>query len=500
VLALNDRFRPPVSPTWTPKQQQDFYDAFQYVSEAFSRVSDGAKLLLSTCKDHAHAYNAAAFEAHAWAGYQEGTFGYVLNLLAKSTQTGTPLESPALTALYWSVQYVTEAWKKHDLFHRRFGDALRELTDEFTRQGVAAARWWEFTGRPLLDPSPDEEIVERFNNLVPLVSQMMYLTAFTTKVLYDAGVLTETALDAEFARHGTSLRHADYGWLARLDRTTAAARYNDMIRTRSGPDMSIVTTMLPMDPKSAGDGDSWLPRAIAAVGQCFLELHRSLNEFCRKYEVVEGDLPFSPRTNRRVLADGCVERRLEHVFLLTLDIIKSTNSEVTNACKDMVRQTFHRFADQGLYFEDTGNDAFVACAEDPAVLWDCAKSIAHEGWNLRRPGDEFGGTRKALAFGTVAVVEKPDGGGHMIRDARVPNVIPLAFGLLEAVDRNVDKESRNFAVAIDGAALPHCQARLNLVGDAIRQVSVAAKHARGICHIAMLRRDAQARLWTEPGA
>lgn len=100
VLVPREDFVPPVRPTWDRPQSRDFYDAFQYLATAFCRVSDGAKLLLSTCRNHAYAYNAVAFEAHSWAGYQRDSFGYLLRLLRKSIDTGTPLEAPALSALY----------------------------------------------------------------------------------------------------------------------------------------------------------------------------------------------------------------------------------------------------------------------------------------------------------------------------------------------------------------------------------------------------------------
>jgi len=175
VLRPHDGFRQVVKPTWSSDQSRDFLDAFQYVAMAFASLTDEAKLLISTCRNHAYAYNAVAFEIHAWAGYQRDTFGKLIELLQGTVAAGRPLPPTALQSLYWSARYLSEARKKYRVFHQQFGEHASELKKALYDQGLPAARWWEYSGQKMLDSSEDPEIKERFGLLLPFVYQATHV-------------------------------------------------------------------------------------------------------------------------------------------------------------------------------------------------------------------------------------------------------------------------------------------------------------------------------------
>ena len=165
------------------------------------------------------------------------------------------------------------------------------------------------------------------------------------------------------------------------------------------------------------------PETAGVVRKAFDELNKSFHAYCKKYAVQEQDFPFAPDAVHRVLDDGSTEERRDNVFLLTLDIIKGTNAEQTNGMKDEIRAVFACFQGKGLVFEDTGNDAFVAVCDDPLTLWDAASAIRVRGETLIIPGRPFGGTRKGLYFGSVAVIRSTND-KILIRDTRSPKHRP----------------------------------------------------------------------------
>lgn len=488
ILLPNEAYKPCVKPTWRPNNSRDFYDTFQYVATAFSRLPDEPKLLLSTCRTHRHTYNAVAFEAHSWVGHDRGNFQRVLSGIRLSTDKSSEVTPDAISSLYWCTRYISEAWKKYHVFHRKFDTLLNRLRKAFARQGPAAERFWQYhiDEKGILDSSSDQEIEHRFKILMPLLTQMSRLTAFIMRVLIDLEILSLDELQQKFEDEGSSLGHKEFRWLTEQECWTVANRYNDDVKRQIMPGLSIVKTELPLDVASKGDDSvkDWCCRTLETVQKCFDELRISLKEFCPKYEVAEGDFPFSPDRSRRVLLDGSVERIFRDVYVLTMDIIGSTDSEQTNEFKERVISTFERFRRLGLYFEETGNDAFVVCSEDPTVLWDIAVSIKVEGEMFKRAEGRFEGTRKGLSFGTVRIVEKTD--GHvMIKDAWIPHLLPRAFSILEGVDSYCDKHSlsRNSVIIIEGISAKKCTQVLKLNLEIKKSFWVRSKHFYGRCYI-----------------
>lgn len=486
ILLLNETYKPCIKPTWPPNESRDFYDAFQYIAAAFSRLPDKPKLLLSTCRTHRHTYNAVAFEAHSWVGQNYGNFRKFLSGIQLSTDKNPEITSDAVSSLYWCTRYISEAWKKYDVFHKEFNVLLKRLKKSFERQGQAGKRFWEYyiEEKDVLDISPDQEIKYRFELLMPLLMQMLRLTAFVTKILIDFEILSLDELQQKFEREGTSLGYKEFGWLTEQECRIVASRYNNDIKQRRITGLSIVKTELPLDIPFKRDDSvmEWLHRTLDTVKKCFGELRTSLTEFCPEYEVAEGDFPFSPDSSKRVLPNGSVERTLSDIYILTMDVIGSTDSEQTNEFKNCVIRIFEQFEQAGLYFEETGNDAFIVCSEDPTILWDIANLAKVEGERFKRAGGRFKGTRKGLYFGTVRIVEKSD--GHvMIKDAWPPHMIPRAFGILQGVDDycNEYSVSKNSVIIVEEKTAKQCAQVLKLnLGDN-EPFWVRSKHFHGRC-------------------
>jgi hypothetical protein len=226
-------------------------------------------------------------------------------------------------------------------------------------------------------------------------------------------------------------------------------------------------------------GEQW----VARVRECFEQVGRTLKEYCKKYDVAEGDFPFLPDARRRHQEDGSLEVRQDDVYLLTLDIIKGTKSMQTPIMKGEIRTVFESFKPQGLIFEDTGNDCFVACCNDPRVLWDAACSIRLRGNALLSEEQPFRGTRKGLHFGSVNVIEKPSG-EKLIQDIAGHSSIAVAVSLLDGIEPHVDGAKVNACLIIEGLdTAKRCAERLGIDLKAERLVQVQGKHYRGSGYI-----------------
>ena len=182
----------------------------------------------------------------------------------------------------------------------------------------------------------------------------------------------------------------------------------------------------------------------------------------------------------------CEEENLGNVYVLALDIISSSSSEQTNKMKEIVRGILEENKSKGLKFEDTGNDVFVACAEDPRVLWDVALLIRNRGEDIAVPGEEFGGTRKALYFGSVVAIRKTNG-ETLLHDLTRRDVIPSAFSLVDGIDKNVEKEKRNSVLIIAEQAMNLCEKSLGIDKSQLSKIQVDAKHFHRKAYIVELK-------------
>ncbi len=482
VLVPNTQFQSPVARSWSERTVRDFDDAFDFLASAFLKLHSDEKVMLSSCRTHRHAFNAVAFELHAWCGYHEGTFGDFLTRLERSTAWETGYRDREDVGMYMPVRYTAEAHKKIRIFYKEYGKLLKRIDQHVCRKNDAAGRWWRYAKQVLgFDPTPDPEIEHKMSVLLPLLRQMARLTSFVVAALQEGNWYSRAYVAALLEPHGQSLTHRDFDWLNEWHWKKAAREYNQAISKRTLAGRSLFKTLLPeQGPSGEREVDNWLKKSVKVARACFDELSSAIHEYIPKYDDTE--FPFSPDLRNRPLADGRIERRRENVFMLTLDIIKGTNSEQTNEMKEEVRNTFRRFEEKGLVFEDTGNDAFIAIAEDSLVLWDVAKSLALKGEALKAKGGRFGGTRKGLYFGSVAVIEKQNG-DRVIRDIRIPNDVPRAFYVLDGVDKCIEEGRRNQFLAIEKSTLAGCAARLAIDAAKHAEHPVEAKHFSGSCYL-----------------
>lgn len=487
ILAPNPWYVSPVSPVWDDAvNERNFFDAFDYTATAFSKMSHEAILLLTTCRTHPHAFNAVAFEAHTWASYGENSFGGLLMSVESALHNNREILRVSLDYLYWCIRYVTEAHTKRRIFYYEYERRFSEVREAFCSQGQGGERWWNFIqGKNLLVPDRDPEIEHRFMSLLPFLDLFQHLTTFIGRVLEEACLISRESLESAFNEKGVSLTWRQFDWFTGADRTESSNAYNKKIVTGTFPGRSMLAGRLSTDgPPDDKNKLDWACQSVKRMRTCFDQLAKTLQEYCKKYQVSEGNFPFSPDNNQRQLPDGSIERKRENVFLLTLDVIKGTDQEQTKKMKEEIGSVYRAFKSKGLVFEDTGNDAFIACCDDPAVLWDAACAIRTRGEDLMVKGQAFGGTRKGLYFGMVLVTEKPNG-ETLITDGRIPHCLPLAFSMLGGVDEhaNATKKNANAVLIVEERTAERCAAMLKLDLKALPLVQVQSKHFGGPCHI-----------------
>lgn len=494
VIELNPKYKPVTSSTWSREFSRNFYDAFEYISKSFIKLSSQAKLLISTCRTHRHTYNAVAVEAHNWVSQKDANFFDILLEIKNNLYMTNKISSIALTSLYWCIIYISEARKKYNIFHREYEKLVNEIRKAFEKQSQAASRFWKFMIEEkggMLTDFKDDEISNRFELLIPLIKQMSRITAYTTRLLIELKLTSEEELESKFKAENIPFKSDEFKWLSGYTLLIAAREYNADIKNKEIPGVSIVKTELPLDDYSTQVGAlnlDWFSGQLAMIEKCSTEIGNSLKKYCPKYEVAEGDFPFSPDNSKRVLADGRIENTYDAIYILTMDIIGSTDSIQTNEFKDVINSIIRSFNSPQLFFEMTGNDAFVVCSEDVNVLWDIANSVRIEGERFRKSVGRIDGTRKALCFGKVNIIEN-DNGSFEIRDAETPHILPRAFSLLEGIDSSCvnNPELRNSLIIIDRLQEEQFKQIKNLDFNPEKLVTFKAKHFEGKCYIVDLK-------------
>ena len=251
-----------------------------------------------------------------------------------------------------------------------------------------------------------------------------------------------------FEIEGKKMRSEPYEWLFADSLRDAAGRYNGLIDRGRVPGVSLLRTRLPdaLPAATKINGEQEVG-GLALVAQCYSELHEVLCLYCPEYRILEGDFPFAPVGRHRDRMDGTREILFSNAYILTMDIVGSTDSEQTNTMKAAVLNILKRFHRPNLYHEVTGNDAYLVCADEPSILLDICRAVAVEGKSLMRSGSTFAGTRKGLAFGSVRVlIDLED--RNAIMDANIPNVIPPAFGILAGVDSVATEASEKNSLVV----------------------------------------------------
>jgi hypothetical protein len=490
VLVQNPEYRPLVKPTLPIHKARDFYDAFEYIANAFSRLRQDHELLVSTCRTQEHAFSAIAYEAHSWAQGKHFNFAQVLQSFRVSGDGSVSILPAALDNLYWCTRYISEAYRKHRIFYRDYAKLFKQVQKAFTLQGPAAQRFWSlymFQGDKF-SQSIDTEVESRCRAIMDLLALMEYLTAHTVKLLLDLKLITAAELTERFANSLIRLHSKKYKWLLDGDRVDLALKFNNGIRSWKHPGGSFMRHELPFIDINENGRVPGMTRFQGFLDQyirCFEQLGKWLSEFCAEYEVPEGGFPYLPTSVRRVLADGSMEKLLRDYCILTMDIIRSTNDEQTGPMKIATVEAIERYKQHNLFSEKTHNDAFVVCADNPQVLWDICYSIAIVGEQIRMGCARMAGTRKGLSRGSVIATTDLNG-LCMIRDAWGPHALPMAFSMLDGVDEYARKTGLdpNLLVVVNDQTLENYIRPLGL--EPLGTEFVAGKHFAGSCHVVKL--------------
>jgi hypothetical protein len=360
------------------------------------------------------------------------------------------------TQLFWCVQYLTEAQKKWIVFHQQFDATQAKVERVFKHLGGFYLHFWQYELSHSILGDRDPEIDSRFALLMPIISLMKELTSYTIHLLIKLGAISVAMLKAKFDTAGQDIRFKPYEWVFgdgyRDGLRGAAGRYNSLIDSGMVTGSSLLCTrLLDVLPASMEIRAEQEDGRLTLVAQCYNELHAVLFACCPEYRILEGDFPFAPIERHHDRMDGTHEILISNAYILTMDIVGSTDSEQTNTMKAAVLDILKRFhrPNVNLYYEVTGNDAYLVCADEPGILLDICRSVMVEGKSLMRSGTTFAGTRKGLAFGSVRVlIDLED--RNAIMDANIPYVIPAAFGILTGVDSVATKAGEKNSLVVVG--------------------------------------------------
>ncbi|MBW1707126.1 MAG: phosphoribosyltransferase [Deltaproteobacteria bacterium] len=490
VLVQNPQYKPIVRGTLPIHKARDFYDAFEYVANAFSRLRQDHELLVSSCRTQEHAFNAIAFEAHSWTQGNHFNFAQVLQSFRLLPAGSVSVIPAVLDNIYWCTRYISEAYRKYRIYYYDYKILFNQIEKAFAAQGPAAQRFWKlymFQG-DYFSQRTSAELESRFNAIMDLIGLMEYLTAYAVKLLLDLKLIKVPELSERFANSLIRLNSKKYKWLLESDREDLAWKFNDGVRNWEHPGKSFMTSELPVIEISdsgefpiAAPFQTFLDQYI----RCFDQLHRWLSEFCPECEVPEGGFPYLPTSVRRLHNDGSMEKLLRDYCILTMDIIRSTNDEQTGAMKIATLEAIMRYKQHNLFFEKTHNDAFVVCSDNPQVLWDICFSVANVGEKIRIDRSRMAGSRKGLSRGSVIGTTDPNG-VCMIRDAWTPHALPMAFSMLNGVDEYARKNGldSNRLVIVNDKNRENFIHPLGL--EPLGKEFVKGKHFIGSCHIVKL--------------
>ena len=437
---------------------------------------------MSTCKTHRHTYNAIAYEAHAWAYKGRFNFSNIAAICSLDNAKIRSVSDDILNNLYWCIQYITESQKKYHIFHSSFDKLKAKIDSAFRKLGNPYLRFWQLMLSPKLTQDTQAEIESRFRLLMPIIHQMQTLTSYTVQFLIKKSLISRDLLARKFEMEGLPLTSHLFSWLFKDRISQTAKRYNAMIEKHRVPGLSIIKTKLPEIgydynyESTSASRNSYLE----SIATCYQELNKVLGLYCPEYDVLEGDFPYSPSNSPRLRCDGTIEILFNNAYIMTLDIIGSTNGQQTNDLKMSILTLLNNLTKPNLYHEVTGNDAYIVCADEPFVLLDIAMAIQMEGERLRIKGLRFGGTRKGFSFGTVKVIKYPDN-KIAIMDATIPNIIPSSFYMLSAIEASKSAEDIwNSLIVVNGYISNNYDQILQLFKPA-KSIKLSNKHFFGKC-------------------
>ena len=206
ILSPNPGYVRGFGGTWSPEDEQQFFTAFKNIHYVFLKADADVKLLLSTCGTAERAFQAIAYELHAWAGSFKVSDPQSRNLGDMIFAARTDLASPwtgsfqddVINALYWSLVYMTEARKKYRIWNHDY-DKLTSRANKILMANPDVWRWWRAAGGPrLLNKEMDAHYDVAFVQLKALLEQIDLLTQFVVRAMVSTGTLPEQRLVDEW--------------------------------------------------------------------------------------------------------------------------------------------------------------------------------------------------------------------------------------------------------------------------------------------------------------
>lgn len=478
VIKLSSSYKESMQSSWPKDKARSFLDGFYCLSVAFSKLNSDHQLLLSTCRTQRHTYNAIAYEVHAWSHKNNFCFEKIASLDSLNVAELREGFNEIVDNMYWCCQYVIEVYKKWHVFNDSFDKLKNKVENIFSGLGVNFMNLWNYELSPQITKEKDKEIDIKFRYLMPIVNLIEQLTRYCMRLLLSHNVINLKDVEVKFQNEGISSYNIYNKWLFSGTAEDAAFRYNYHIDNNKIFDSSNLKTKLAISNNIVVQDSTIL---LEDISKCYYEIRKLITTYCPEYRIVEGDFPFSPRERLSIRQDGSKEIYMKNAYILAIDIVGSTNNSCTNMMKLKILEILSRFKHKNLYFETTGNDAYIVCSDEPFVLIDICQLVCADGECCIRNGENLLGTRKGLAFGTL-IVHIDNEGRIAIFDAMIPNIIPGLFSVLSGLDNCDIEDMKNSLIIVE----KHSESKFIKAIEGFKRqanVNVKAKHYIGNCPV-----------------
>jgi hypothetical protein len=446
IVELNPEYTPNLYPVWSKSKLRDFYDAFSYIANAFNKVekkstksSDSVKLLLSTCRTHKHLFEAIAVETHSWL-YDPKTHGFerILKEIKNSIANPDNLET-VIEGLKWSIIFLTEIRKKYTIFYHNFSSLKKVLKNAFYSQGDASGRYYEGKIEDLLNSEHDPEINFLVSKLRDFATQMEIITNLLMIALIDFGLVSQTKLEQLFADKRLTLTGVN--WLKINENiSTLIVSYNAGVRQLNS---TFIKTLI--DTKDTNS----LENVLDASWICFSEIYDAVNFYFKKHKAIAGGFNYIQQGDFLLYEDETTKKRMKGIYILSMDVIGSTNEPATQALNDIIHEKLNEKSN--IYWQENGREDYLLCSDNIYKLYECAEAISMDAIRIKGIDSNFKGLRKSIIKGDIDVIEGNK--SIFIRDLPGSSSLPRAVYLLEAFKKGnlaeMEKNIHNSIIVIE---------------------------------------------------
>jgi hypothetical protein len=502
VLVPNLDYKTAFKTTWSYEEEERFFTSFKNFYHIFSQISTDAKLLLSTCGTADRAFQATAYEVHAWCGSSkrnDGTpfsFGDMLYAAKKdlSSDGDLNLREDVLEKLFWSIVYVTEAKKKYRVWTADYDDLRSEIHDAM-KSSPDARRWWLRVGEStILSRERDAAYDGAFKQLNAMVKLIDLLTSFVTRTLFEAGALTQARMTDLWNRHhldvrrGTELR--DYCCSSPL---IAANAYNKQVEASRQFSTLDVNSVLEKSrpPAERGEQRAWLVAELDAALNCFNELVTSASKIAPRIYTGSTRQHFDVGQHRVALMNATRRIPREDVFLIIASFPNSSSDDLRERVRGrIVQMMLARQNEEFLCDVRRRSDDAVVCTGYATEAWKLAQSIKDR--LAADPGVSEEAQHRVIltiVFGSVIVERTVEGRINLI-DCPTSFSVSLATAFVQQA-REFNYAGQSVQVMISKDAWRRSRELPDLGVVASRPFSV---DQHGVRHVAYLvRQDSMAK-------